>query len=84
MTDLPNCTFIKRSPGFYELLGPHCSICDFLQDVSGYYYVWFNDNESGLSRGGYPDYFFLWCYEKLKELNKPRDDSVNEYFKENN
>lgn len=79
--NLPNCNFVYVD-GMYTLQGPHHQIADFVQDVSGYWYVWFNTPEdpSVPYIGGFDEYFFYWCFEKLKELNKPMDDSLNEYF----
>jgi hypothetical protein len=70
---------VKDSLGKYTLWGPRNEIADFEMDVSGYWYVWFYFRDISFI-GGFDEYFFYWCYEKLKELNKPMDDSTNEYF----
>lgn len=76
MNNLPNCTFTKETNGVYVLKGPHNRIAEFCMDVDGHWYVWFSKE----TLGGFNDLFFHWCYLKLKELNKPMDDSVEEYF----
>lgn len=45
------------------------------QDVSGYWYIEFED-----FAGGVDEYTLKLLYEKLRELNNPLDENVNEYF----
>ena len=50
----------------------------FILDVDGYYYFAPNGLNEG---GGWSDYILLEIGTKLKAINKPWDDQINEYFK---
>jgi hypothetical protein len=53
-------------------------IGSFLMDVDGYYYFWVN-NDSGC----WGSYELIVIADALNLINKPHDNQIKEYFKNN-
>jgi hypothetical protein len=71
---------IEQKDNIYEVVveSNNKVIGYFIQDVDGYYYF----APNGYNEGGvWSDYILLEIGTKLKAINKPWDDQINEYFK---
>ena len=67
----------KINESYYEVLviSNNNLVGNFIQDVDGFFYF------SSTGEGGlWSDYFLLEIGTKLKELNKPWSDHIDEYF----
>jgi len=72
---------IEQKDNIYEVVveSNNKVIGYFIQDVDGYYYF----APNGYNEGGvWSDYILLEIGTKLKAINKPWNDQINEYFKE--
>jgi hypothetical protein len=72
---------IEQKDNIYEVVveSNNKIIGHFILDVDGYYYF----APNGLNEGGvWSDYILLEIGTKLKAINKPWNNQINEYFKE--
>jgi len=73
---MSNVRIEKVNSGVYNVFWSNSNqIGHFALDVDGYYY-YYSDYEGG----HWSDYELIEIGTLLKELNKPYDDSINEYF----
>lgn len=71
-------TYIKQDNGSFKILfNNRVNIGEFYQEMDGYYV--YEPNRDKIS-GYWPEWMLLELGGKLKELNKPWDDQITEYF----